>query len=155
MKEWIRQLTDEHDALLEGLDQSILPFVEIRDKIRPVPSDPDELVDAFLHWTQREFLPHLQQEQDFCRQVLMSTEQGEALYSEMVSQHDKLRALIHQAREEMVLLLSQNTIRDAWWDTLEMSSLWAFRRALVEHIDHEHREIFPKAIALQAAAGLG
>jgi len=151
MKNWVRQLTDGHESLLDHLDQVLMPFVDIRDSRRPVPADPNDIVEPFLHWMQREFLPHLQQEQDFCLPVLSASAQGESLYREMISQHDKLRALVHQAREEVVLLLNQEGIREAWWDTLEMSSLWAFRRALSEHVDYEHREVFPKAIALNAA----
>jgi len=152
MNEWICQLTDAHERMLDHLDQALMPFVEIRDQKRPVPADPNEAAEEFLHWTQREFLPHLQEEQDLCRPLLQATVQGEGLYQEMMAQHEKLRALAHQAREEIVLLLNQDSIREAWWDTLEMSSLWAFRRTLSEHIDHEHRDIFPKALALTAAS---
>jgi len=135
--------------MLERLNECLRPLAEIRDKQRHPPINPDEAVQSFLQWTQREFLPHLQAEQDLCRPVLTIHAAGEPLYRQMLADHRKLRELAQQAREEMLLLQNEDSIREDWWNTLDLACVWSFQRAMAEHVDCENREIFPKAIALQ------
>ncbi len=54
----------------------------------------------------------------------------------------------------MKLLIEDSGIRDAWWDTLEISSLWAFENAMERHFEYENRELLPAATALSAASAL-
>jgi len=148
----VGKLTNQHEMLLDSLDESLQPFAEIRDKNLPAPPNPEQIARPLLRWMQREFLPHLVEEEDLFRPYFMPTEEGEALFASIGGEHAKLRKLLRQAREEINLLLGKASIRQAWWDTVDLSTLWAFRRALSEHIEFEHRHVFPKVIALDVNA---
>jgi len=148
MHSLVSKLNEQHEMLLASLDQSLAPFAEIRDKRLPVPPNAETIARPLLRWMQRAFLPHLVEEEELFRPYFMRSEEGEALFASIGAEHAKLRKLLHQAREEVNLLLCENSIREAWWDTLDLWAVWALRRALSQHIEFERREVLPKAIAL-------
>ncbi|MCX7011813.1 MAG: hemerythrin domain-containing protein [Candidatus Sumerlaeota bacterium] len=149
MQALAQALTRQHEKMLKSLDESLRPFARIRDKKAPAPSDAQAVAQPLLGWMQRVFLPHLVEEEDLFRPALQSSEEGGQVLADVVAQHDRLRKLVNQSREEIHLLLRQASIREAWWDTVDLCAVWAFRRAFSEHIEHERQEVLPKAIALQ------
>jgi len=153
MHSFVAKLTNQHERIIESLDDSLLPFVQIRDKNLPAPPNPEEIARPLLQWMQREFLPHLVEEEELFRAQCAPTQEGQALFDAVISEHDKLRKLLLQAREEVSLLLGEVSIREAWWDTVDLSTMWTFRKALSKHMDFEYHEVLPKAIALSLGAG--
>ncbi len=149
MKDLIRDITNRHMNLTESLDAALEPFAKIRVKEAEAPPQAEELVRPLLAWLQQGLLPHLAIEDDLLRPYAGPSDVGDdAIFNQVFTEHDQLRKLANEARQEINLLLQESSIREAWWDTMELSSVWALRREWARHIDFEHRRVLPRAAAL-------
>ena len=149
MKDLIRDITNRHMALTESLDSALAPFAKIRVKEAEAPPRAEELVRPLLAWLQQGLRPHLVIEDDLLRPYAGPSDVGDdAIFNRVFTEHDQLRKLANEARQEINLLLQESSIREAWWDTMELSAVWALRREWASHIDFEHRRVLPRAAAL-------